>query len=230
MNRCRSCKAELVTDHAFCPKCGADLRKEKVETKEVQTETISAEANNPIRSTDSKAEYRTPFIISLSFTTISIFIWSYVYTNWRFNLEVFTSKLINNSFWIMLLPFLISLAFKKPKRLKVYYNMVFLFIAIGVVLLLLGYSQVKASQDPFSLRMQLKEPCVDNVIQQMGKYDVSYEIKKSRATKYCDCILEEVGDDDMTLIGKGEKELWSLVAENYKDENRDCVEISLRNN
>ncbi len=32
MNKCRNCRTELRTDHAFCPKCGFDLRTKKLET------------------------------------------------------------------------------------------------------------------------------------------------------------------------------------------------------
>lgn len=31
MNKCPNCKAELVIDHAFCPKCGFDLRVKKID-------------------------------------------------------------------------------------------------------------------------------------------------------------------------------------------------------
>lgn len=229
---CPNCKSVLQADHAFCPNCGADLRKQGSgsESTEVKTETANqVEPSISNTNNEATADLKTPFIISFVFSAISIFIWSYVYTNWHFNSEVFINRLINNSFWIMLLPYLISLAFKKQRRASVYYNLVLLFIGIGIILLFLGYSQVKANQDPLLVRIQLKQPCIDNVIKQMDKYDISYEVKNLRATKYCDCLLEKVKDEDMTLIGKGEKEFWSVITENYKDENRDCVEISLQN-
>lgn len=235
MKRCPSCKTELNADHAFCPNCGKDLRNSVMnpESNEVQIEQVELDnqhepaSSNP--NTNTIGDFKLPFILSFAFTVISIFIWSYVYTNWNFNFQVFISKLINNSFWIMLLPFLISLAFKKQRRASVYSNMVLLFIVIGIVLLFFGYSQVKTSQDPLIVRMQLKQPCIDNVIKQMDKYDVSFEIKNYRATKYCDCLLEKVKDADMTLIGKGDKEFWNMITQNYKEENRECVEISLQN-
>jgi hypothetical protein len=233
MSACPSCKSTLQTDHAFCPNCGADLRKDKSESesKEVPNEiNAQVETNSSVPITNTRSDYKTPFIISLSFSAVSIFIWSYVYTNWSFNFEVFIGKLINNSFWIVILPYLICLPFKKQRRASVYFNMVFLFIGIGIILLFLGYSQIKANQDPFMVRIQLKQPCIDNVTQQMEKYDVSYEIKNLRATKYCDCLLEKIKDDDMAMVGKGEKEFWSMITENYKEENRDCVQISLQNN
>lgn len=235
--KCPNCKKELLTEHAFCPHCGFDLRKNSLEqsmneTKEEaiptsQTKEIKTEEVKEVYS--SKGKFMTPFFMALSFLCISVFLWSYVFQNQKFNQEVFINRSINHVFWLLLFPYLISFTASKPKRAKVYSTTVTIIIILGIIFLFFGYSQVKTNQDPFVVRMQLKQPCIDNVIQQMEKYDISYEIKNLRATKYCDCLLEKVKDDDMTLVGKGEKEFWSMITENYKEENRDCVEISLQN-
>lgn len=233
MNACPNCKVVLHSDHAFCPNCGSDLRsvvneqktqEAKIESN-VQAETIISSSVNKV-----KEDFKTPFIISASFTTLSIFIWTCVFTNWQFSFDFFLNRLVNNSIWIMLVPYLISLFVKRQKRASLYLNMVLLFIGIGTILLFIGYSQMNTNQSPIVVRLQLRQPCIDNVIQQMEEHQISDEIKKLRAIKYCDCLLERINDDDMTIIGKREKEFWSIVTENYKDENTECVEISLQNN
>jgi hypothetical protein len=228
-NKCPNCNAEVMSENSFCAKCGQDLRiQTPSEISKVEQE-ISATAQSNDQVANAKDDFKTPFIMSLGFTAVSLFIWSYVYTNWNFNQEVFINRLINNSFWLLLAPYLISFAFKKPKRANAYFNIVLLFIGIGVILLFLGYTQTRYDQDSTTVRIGLKQPCIDNVIKQMDKYNISSEIKNLRATKYCDCLLNKIGDTDMESIGKGGKEFWKVIKENYKDENRDCVEVSLQN-
>ncbi len=237
-HKCPDCKKELLAEHSFCPNCGFDLRKSSPEEFLNNTKGETRSSNEikeikteEVRETDpSKGKFMIPFFIALSFLSFSVFMWSYVFQNQKFNQEVFINRSFNHVFWLLLFPYLISFIASKPKRARAYSTAVRIVIILGIIFLFYGYSQVKTNQDPFVVRIRLKQPCIDNVIKHMQKYDLSYEIKNLRASKYCDCLLEKVKDEDMSLVGKGEKEFLGMITENYKKENMDCVEISLGNN
>ena len=122
-NACPNCKNNLVAEHSFCPYCGFDLRTSKANNLgRIQEETTSEKSlNSLVESNVKKADYRTPFIVVAMFMVISIFIWSYVYTNWKFNFDVFLNRLINHFAWLLLVPYLISLGFKKAKSKDLHY-------------------------------------------------------------------------------------------------------------
>lgn len=226
---CPNCKSKLFAEHSFCPNCGYDMRSTSKVTEDLkEPESPSIEVNNQMGQTP-KGDFKTPLIIAISFTVISIFIWSYVYTNNKFNFDVFLGRLINHSVWILLAPYLISLAFNKAKRSKIYMNLVLVSVVLGLIFLLLGYSQLKATQDPFMIKLEIRKPCIDNVIEQLAEYDVSYEIKTLRATKYCDCILEKFSDENIIMVRNGEKKFWDTITSEYSEENKECVLVSLEN-
>lgn len=61
MNKCPNCKKKLLTDHAFCPKCGFDLRPDKVSkvnavTEISQPEVISYKEAGPQPGTEQPQE------------------------------------------------------------------------------------------------------------------------------------------------------------------------------
>lgn len=229
MSNCPNCNCELLIEHSFCPNCGHDLRAREISKTGVEGQTESSILNEPIKQMENvlvKSDFKKPFILALSFSAISIFIWSYVYTNWIFDFNVFLRRLINHSFWILLLPYLISLFFKKVKRVRVYSNMVFLFTVVGTIFLFIGYLLVKVNEDPFIVRDKLKRPCIDEIIKKLNDVNASDEIKNMRATKYCDCIMEKINDNELKLINNGEKKLRDAIT---KEENKECVLVSLEN-
>jgi len=264
MSKCPHCKSKLLTDHAFCPKCGADLRQKKasihpkvidasqpqetlveksVEPYAEQPQEVEIEEQpQPIPAVEeipeittaapkSAGNYKIPLIVSVVFTAISIFTWCFVFTNGQFDLNIFMGKLVNNTFWIILVPWLISLPFKKEKRAGVYYNMVKVFVFIGCVLLLLGYSQKKATQmidelstDPDVVKTRLRPQCINSIIPKVAKFEITDQQKNEMATIYCDCILEKLSNDELVSIGAGTKLFWKIIEENYADDSAICVE------
>ncbi len=249
MNKCPNCKTKLLTDHAFCPRCGFDLRPAKTpiipvadvgqpkvtpveeqiapvieDNREVTTGTVIPTVNS-----------KTPLIISVVFTAISIFIWCFAFTNWKFDLNLFMSKLVNNSFWIILVPWLISRFYKKEKRTNVHYNMVMGFVGIGCVLLLFGYFQMKDAQrfgelndkfltDPIVIKSELKQPCINSVVPKLAKYKITAQQIDEMAALYCDCILEKLNNDELVSIGTRTKSFWETIEQNHVDDSAICTE------
>ena len=227
MNKCPSCKKQLISDHSFCPSCGYDLRAritETAKTDNTQQETAPIiEEKKQIENIEVKGDFKAAFILAISFTTVSVFLWSYVYTDWTFNLDAFLSRLINHSVWILLAPYLISLAFNKAKRPRVYTNLVKLSIFFGIVFLIMGYFQVRYNEDPLTVRLRLMEPCVESAMRQLDKDNLTEEVKKSFARKYCNCIIDKINERDIKLIGKEKSQFWSLIGSKYEKESLDCI-------
>jgi hypothetical protein len=89
--------------------------------------------------TEKPGSYKFGLLTALIFTMISVIIWSFMYTGFVFNFEVFLNRTINHFFWLLLLPYIVSLFFPKEKRTNVHFNIVTVAIFLGVIFLILGY-------------------------------------------------------------------------------------------
>ena len=214
-----------MTEHAFCPNCGFDLRI-KEEINKVQENQIALNHEN-VKKASSK-NYLIPLLAGVIFSFLSIFIWSYIYVGYRFDVNTFFSRLVNHTVWIFLFPFIISLFFKKAKRPNVFSKVVTVTIILGVVFLFFGYSQFSYNTDPSLIRVRLLKPCADDVIRQMDKDQISAENKEKSATAYCDCLINKINEIDIVKIGSGETNFWDIVNQTYKEESLECIEGSLR--
>jgi len=223
ISKCPSCKKELFTEHAFCPNCGFDLRIKK-EINKAQEIPIDLDYENA--NTTPKNSYVISLLAGAIFSVVSIFIWSYVFVGFRFDVNSFFSRLANHTFWIFLFPFIISLLFKKVKRPIVFSRVVTATILLGIIFLFFGYSQFSYNTDPSLIRVRLLMPCTDDVIQQMDKVDLPDSIKKIGATAYCECLTNKMTDIYIVKIGLGQNNFWDIVNQTYKEESLKCIEGS----
>ena len=225
INKCPSCKKELLTEHSFCPNCGFDLRI-KEEINKVQKDSITLDDENA--KTTAKNNYLIPLLAGVIFSVGSIFTWSCIYIGYKFDFNTFFSRLANHTFWIFLFPFILSLFFKKAKRPNVFSKVVTATILLGLIFLYFGYAEFSNNTNPSLIRVRLLKLCTDDVIRQMEKDELPAETKELRATAYCDCLTNKINEVDIVKIGSGQSSFWDIVNQTYKGESLECIEGSLR--
>lgn len=233
-SKCPNCRTALIAEHSFCPHCGHDLRRggdgnpneAKANTKD--DAQVNSGVNNEKTQTRDSQSYLPALVAATMFSASSIIIWSYVYTGYSFDSNGFWSRLVNHSFWLFILPLLVSLFFKRDRRASVFSKVVTVAIVLGIFFLLLGYSEFSYNKDPFTIRLRLSQPCTENVIQQMANYEIPYSLKEKRSRAYCTCLISKITDQDISDIGKGTTEFWSLVKSKYDSVGVICVEESLK--
>jgi hypothetical protein len=224
INTCPNCKSKLLTSHAFCPSCGFDLRTEDESSKGQESQVVSGE----LKVIKAKNAYLIPLFAGILFSLASVFIWSYIFTGYRFDVNAFSSRLVNHTFWIFLVPYIISLFFRKAKRPNVFSNATTVAILLGLVFLFFGYSEYSNNTAPSIIRIRLLKPCTDNVILQMAKDDLPARTKEMRANAYCECLTNKVSEIDIVKIGTGQGNFWDIVNQTYRKESLECIEGSLR--
>lgn len=222
---CPNCKTELLAEHSFCPYCGFDLRIKK-EINSIQENPILLNHENA--KTIARNNYLIPLLAGIIFSVVSIFLWSYIYAGYRFDVNAFFSRLVNHTVWIFLFPFITSLFFKKARRPTVFSNVTTVTILLGLIFLFFGYSEFSNNTDPSVIRIRLLKPCTDNVVQQMDNDELPLETKEKRATAYCDCLTNKINEIDIVKIGSGQSNFWDIVNQTYKGESLECLEGSLR--
>ena len=208
MNFCKDCKTKLSPEAAFCPICGQDVR---------NSEYGQFTQNHSTMSAFWKA-ISLPFAFAIAFMAISIYLWSYVFQHYRFSEEIFIGRVINHTFWVLIIPFIICLFFKGETKARAYSKAVIVVILIGFVLLLFGNTM----SSPKVFRVNLIQNCVSITEEILQRRLVN---NHSSEFQFCDCLLNKVNDEDIIKISLGESQMLTTLHDEYQQDIDECETI-----